>query len=376
LRVAIIGAGFSGLIFSKYLLKSNIDVDLFEEHKFVGMPEHCTGIVSSLTERLIGDEAEKNRLSQYNGLNISGTKEKVYLSTRDPVIKLNRKKLEEDLLYSFIKNGGRDYLSTKVDEISDLSRNRYDAIIIADGVNGFLHKMVGLGFKGRIVYGINQEFCIRSLEDHFTVKFDRVTSNNFFSWYVPLKDKVILGTGVENQRELMSTQYRLKKLYNIDKKEYKTYGGLIISGVNKSLIRKNNIFVIGDAAGMNKPLTGGGLYPNALSAYLTYVLIKKGFNLLESLESSIKFTLALLFKSNHLSIALQRNPEIVDELIDIIKKSGLINDINRNIDYDFHFDIIYKSIRSRNSHKFLYNFFKKDPIKFFKLSKSLIKDIT
>ena len=50
----------------------------------------------------------------------------------------------------------------------------------------------------------------------------------------------------------------------------KAYGGPVILGPPPAsdMLYKNNIVVVGDAGGLTKPLTGGGLFPNALLARL------------------------------------------------------------------------------------------------------------
>ncbi|WP_292320094.1 NAD(P)/FAD-dependent oxidoreductase [Caldisphaera sp.] len=377
MKVAIVGAGFSGLIFSNYLLDANIDVDLYEEHSKVGIPEHCTGIISSLTSKLIGEVSKNNIIKKYTKLKITSFYNSVEIYTKDDIIKLDRVKLENDLLNLFINRGGNAFLNKKIKEINynKILNKNYDAILLSDGINGFIHKKYGLGFQGRTIYGINQEFCINNDEDLFEVRFDNKTSNNFFSWYVPLRDKIIIGTGAENPQMLMNAQNNAIKSFNIKSNPCHTYGGLIISGIKKANIRNGNIIAIGDTIGLTKPLTGGGLFPNSLAAYFSYSLIKKGYNILDSIESSISFVLSMLKKTNNLSMILHKNPTIIEEIIEISKKSNLLESMNRKIDYDFHIDLIRNSLKDKNSYKFLLGFTSSYPISLFKLGIGILKDL-
>ncbi len=374
LKVAVIGAGFAGLIISNYMLMANIDVDLYEEHSKVGIPEHCTGIVSSLTSKLIGDVSKKNIIKKYDGIKINSYENSVKLYTKDPIIKLDRVKLEVDLLNNFIDKGGRVFLKSRIYNLDEINKKNYDGIIISDGINGSLHKKYNLGFSGRLIYGINQEFCIDDYKNDFDVTFDNITSHNFFSWYVPLGNKLIIGTGAEDPKRLIIAQQNAIKYFNIKSKPCNTYGGMIISGINKVNVRNNKIIALGDNIGLTKPLTGGGLFPNSLAAYLTYSLINKGFDILDSLELSINYVLRILKKTNNLSIYLHRNPEIVREIIDISKKSNILEGINGKIDYDLHNDIISKTLKNKNSYKFLFNFMINNPKALFALGDNLLKD--
>ena len=45
--IAIIGAGPIGSYAAYMLAKKGIDVNVYEEHKVIGKPVQCTGIVSS-----------------------------------------------------------------------------------------------------------------------------------------------------------------------------------------------------------------------------------------------------------------------------------------------------------------------------------------
>ncbi len=373
LKVAVIGAGFSGLIFSKYLLKSNIEVDLYEEHDKVGIPEHCTGIVSATTTNLIGQISRKSIVKEFKGVKLLGIKKGIPLITSKPIIKLDRVRLEADLLNDLRDKGGRVFLNKRVKGLSALSN--YDVIILADGINGYLHKSVGIGFHGRRIYGVNQEFCMENNEEYFEVKFDPVTSNNFFSWFVPLGEKIIIGTGAEKMRKLKDAQRNAREYFGIKSKECKTYGGIIISGVDDVKLRTGKIIGVGDAIGLTKPLTGGGLYPNSLSAYLMHKLILKGHNIIESLEAALVFTFGLLHKSKSISLLMQRRPEVIDEIIEIAEKHNIIKQINGRIDYDLHFDLIQKAFESDASTAFVRDFLKKYPLDFFRLAFAVIKDL-
>ncbi|AFZ70395.1 hypothetical protein Calag_0640 [Caldisphaera lagunensis DSM 15908] len=374
MKIAVIGAGFAGLIISNYMLKANIDVDLYEEHSKTGIPEHCTGIVSSLTSKLIGNVSKKNILKEFKGVNIKSYGNSAKLYTKEPIIKLDRVKLENDLLNNFIDKGGKVFLKSRIYNLDDINEKNYDAIIISDGVNGFLHKKYGLGFSGRLIYGINQEFCLDDYKSNFDVVFDNITSHNFFSWYVPLGNKVIVGTGAEDPKRLVIAQQNAIKYFNIKSKPCNTYGGLIISGINKVEFRKNKLIAMGDNIGLTKPLTGGGLFPNSLTAYLAYSLINKGFNILDSLEFSISYVLRILKKTNNLSIYLHKNPEIVRELIEISKRTDILKNLNGEIDYDLHNDIISKTFKNKDSYKFLLYFMANNPKAFFTLGNNLLKD--
>src|SRR2546426_9820232 len=61
--VIVVGAGPAGLYTALLMAEEGLDVLVFEEHPEIGVPTHCTGIVSGETNRLykIPEEVVLNR---------------------------------------------------------------------------------------------------------------------------------------------------------------------------------------------------------------------------------------------------------------------------------------------------------------------------
>ena len=51
--VTIVGAGSSGLRLAKKLAEADIDVNVLEDHPEIGLPEHCSGLISARNNRYI-----------------------------------------------------------------------------------------------------------------------------------------------------------------------------------------------------------------------------------------------------------------------------------------------------------------------------------
>jgi flavin-dependent dehydrogenase len=106
-----------------------------------------------------------------------------------------------------------------------------------------------------------------------------------YGWVFPKKDSLNVGVAVNvstsKESSLKSIYLRFKnelvKKEVIERSEYinTTISGLIpVGGIRNQLV-KNNIVLIGDAAGLCNPITGTGIYNSALSAKITAVTVKK-----------------------------------------------------------------------------------------------------
>ena len=61
-RISVIGAGPAGSYSAYLLAKAGFAVDVFEEHSAVGLPVHCTGIVTSELLKFVHGEFVINRI--------------------------------------------------------------------------------------------------------------------------------------------------------------------------------------------------------------------------------------------------------------------------------------------------------------------------
>ncbi|GBF08544.1 conserved hypothetical protein [Aeropyrum pernix] len=285
-RVAVVGGGFAGLIFAREMASTGLRVDLYEEHGRVGMPEHCTGIVSERTVNTIGREARETIIDSYDSLEIRFRGESLAILDVGTVYRLDRVRLEELLLESLISLGGRVQLGKRVHSVgidgsvkAGGSEARYDAVILADGAHGELHRMLDLGYRGDYYYGLNI-LVPGKRESAILVDFT-LDKGLAFTWDVPTVGSVSVAGA-------MGTLAGVKRFFEVMKpRAFKVYGGRIPAGPPAERLRRGRVYVVGDAGGLVKPLSGGGLYPNAKAAKLAASLIKRGLDVGEALEKSL-----------------------------------------------------------------------------------------
>lgn len=378
MRAAVIGAGYSGLMLSRALARVGANVDLYEEHDRVGFPEHCTGLVSSLTVRLIGPPAEGSRLGEIGSFVISGPTSSVRLRPSEPVVKLDRVRLEEMLLDDAVREGVKYYSESRV-RVSPAgevlpSGRRYDVVVLAEGYLGRLRRALGVGFAGPPVYGVNAEVDDRGNPD-FVARFDGETSYGFFSWRVTLGSYSIVGTASKDPRLLGRLLKSSLERHNVEGRPFKVYGGPIIVGPPPRSVAVGRVVVVGDAAAMNKPLTGGGLYPTALASHALEVMAANGLAPEEAVRRSVLLALREVSRSYHVSRVLHDRPALVDALAAAASRYGIADDLSGSIDYDRHYLLLRRSISMTKAVPASLQVLVQDPYGAARLLASLLEDM-
>ena len=191
--VVIIGAGPAGCYLGYLLAKAGKKVDIFEEHRLVGYPVQCTGIVTSSVLKII-DIPRDVILNQINKIKIIADKEIIF-KLKEPNLILNRAKFDQYLAKKAEIAGAKLYLNhsyknnnKKYVVIND-KKIKFDYLIGADGpLSGVL---TNNNFeKNKLIYGI--QASIKG-------EFEKNTSLIFlkygeFAWLVPIsKNMAILG---------------------------------------------------------------------------------------------------------------------------------------------------------------------------------------
>ena len=287
----IVGGGFSGLV-NSYFAEESI---LYEEHRSVGYPSHCTGLVSTRFVSALGSVSRENIVNKYRSITVNdlGGKELITLRT-EAIYRLDREKLERDLLKESLDKGSKISLRTRILDIEELDReticlaihkldenivtrncfSEEGIILLADGVLGNLSRRYIQRNKRDLLLGA--QVVIESSRSYFDTENIHVFVSDklfprFFGWLVPISEKkAIIGGGFElDSRINIMLKYFLHNLKKIgfigDFSIKRFFGGLITRSLATQHVFER-IVVGGDAAGLTKAFTGGGLYPSLYQA--------------------------------------------------------------------------------------------------------------
>ncbi len=325
-RVAVIGAGFSGLLLSIALVRLGFDVDVYEEHARPGVPPHCTGIISrntlSLIEHIAGPLPGRLIAQKFDGITVCSQGYCRTFKVIGGLLRLDRPGLDRHLALVAARLGVRIRLEARVTEVAPDGRLRvsktvkaYDYAVIAEGAKPRLRAGLGIGCLEEPAYGVNYittlDPCRLGRYEPSTtplVAFESLEGPGYL-WAFRGGPYCIVGMASHSTRDIQRLLGALRGSLK------GAYGGPIYIGhtISPRLVR-GKVVVFGDAACLNKPLSGGGLYPQALAVKRLLDLAKKqgaSQSLARTLSVSVRSVQRGLEASAYLSRLALRRPRLV-----------------------------------------------------------------
>jgi len=271
--VIVVGAGPSGLYCARLLGKS-FKVLVLEEHKEIGSPVQCSGLVSKNLENFV--KIDRGFVEN----EIMGA----ILHSKKSEVKLE-------------KPGGSAYVIDRGKFDRFLAKGLKSKVLLNAGVReikirkGFVSvKTDGKEFRSRMLLGcdgsnsiVRNHFCVRPQEilkgliaikkerddsDFVELWFDKALLPDGFFWRIPRGKSIEYGMLSGNAR------FRdLEGFFNLRLKGCEKRAGLIPTGFQKTYFPRT--LLVGDAAGQVKPWSGGGVVYGLTCAKIAKDVVKK-----------------------------------------------------------------------------------------------------
>jgi len=269
MKVAIIGAGICGLYLAWKLAEKGHSVIVFEKKEKIGK-EVCSGLFS---EKILEFIPQSQKLIQ-NQIEYC----LIHFPRRTLKIKFSRKFLvmshyELDRLVVSLaeKSGAKIILSHNVSK-SDFDRlkNEFDRIIGCDGPNSIVRKSLGLS-EPSYRLGI-QGFISKNDSASFVETWP---TKSGFIWKIPrtgapaTREALASRRGGEIEYGIIEKPAQAKKLFD----EFSKKNNLHLERIELALVpqgliipKNSSITLCGDAAGLTKPWSGGGVVWSLIAA--------------------------------------------------------------------------------------------------------------
>src|SRR5438034_5061192 len=272
----VVGAGPAGLYTALRAAEGGLSVVVLEEHEELGVPTHCSGIVSGETNRLykVPDDVVLSRPSSCLVISPGGR----VAELEDPgeeIAVLDRAGFDRALAASVLEAGGVIRTGCRVDHIRNGKRSvevetshgerlRARALVLACGVTYRFHPLLGSRLPSPILHTAQMELAA-SPADKLEAHAGREVAPSGFAGLVPFRrdDAAYVKTGVvlrggagEYVEEFLARPSIASRLQESPGEPIRRL--MPVAPVTKSYA--DRIVAVGDAAGLTKPVSGGGIF--------------------------------------------------------------------------------------------------------------------
>lgn len=361
--VIIVGGGPAGSLAAKDLAAQGLDVLVLEEHESVGLPQHCTGLISEETLHMSG--VRPDILNTLYGaevvfpdgqtITVESDKPKAKIVSRvDLDVRMAQAAMDAGAVYSFSDKYQTHSVDPGVTVRSTTGSHEARVIIGADGASSAVAMTLGDNRPKEYIRGIQADVrYVMEDQSLFKLFLGNKVAPGFFAWQIPCGSFTRIGLCTSWSAGAPS-EYLSNMLIRMGMQDriMKVYSGKIPIG-RRALIHGDRCLLAGDALGYVKPLSGGGLYP-AFKANKHLVNVLTG-----ALDSDMLFGRDLSEydracnadfgkEMDHMYGYRQRFKRLTDsdfnKCCDIIRKNDLVP-ILKDLDIDYPNEVIKKVVK-------------------------------
>ena len=282
----VVGAGPAGLLAARCLALRGLEVVVLEEHASIGDPVHCTGILAreAFSEFGLSTATVLNELTTARFISPAGH-EVVYRTRMVEAVVVDRAAFDARLADQAVDAGVRLVRDARVTAVSRDERGitvevhgqdprRARACVLACGGRYALHRQLGLDVPSLLLHTAQREVPVSRPGD-VEVHFGSSVAPQGFGWVVPVwrggAPFARIGVMAEDRAPayFAGMVARVAERWGVEfaaRQGFPRQKILPLSRISRTF--GDRLIVVGDAAGLVKPTTGGGIYYSLLSAAL------------------------------------------------------------------------------------------------------------
>jgi digeranylgeranylglycerophospholipid reductase len=367
--VLIVGGGPAGLYAAERLARRGVSTLLCEEHGVVGDPVHCTGVLATESFDMLGlpREATLNPLTTATFVSPAGIR--ISYTTPAPLASvIDRGAFDRALAVRAVAAGAELRIGTRVSGVetgpaavrAQVGEEWVSArlLVLACGANYAFQRRVGLGLPRSYLHTAQRELPARTIGD-VELHFGRDVAPDGFAWAVPVVRPagVCVRVGVMTSRDPVGCYSRMlarvaEPLGVSDLDQPPRQKILPLGAIDRTYADRT--LVIGDAAGLVKPTTGGGIHYSVWSAALAADRLDAAA--LASYERKWRDQLGEEFAEQRSlrDLVTRLSDQEIDTLFDLARTDGIMPIVRKTAQFNHHRHLIRALLRHPPARKILF----------------------
>jgi digeranylgeranylglycerophospholipid reductase len=380
LDVVIIGGGPGGMAVARSLASLGRSVTVLEEHDSVGTPVHCTGVLAADAINTLNLPAESvlNPLATVKFVAPSGHSFEYTTATTEAVV-IDRAVFDEamgrraELAGATVLRGHRVTAIDQADHEVRITLASGEvmsarAAVLACGANYTFQRRLGFGMPSTFLQSAQLELPADQPGD-VEMHFGSEIAPKGFAWAVPVKRTYGNFVRIGVMADADAGEYFSRMLARVRERWSVAVPDTLsprrrmlpLGGVRRSYA--DRVLAVGDAAGLVKPTTGGGIYYSIVSGEIAATVLNAALasNDLSAaalreyerrwkarFQGEFNAQLAMRF------VAHRMRDTDIDALFDLAKTDGILPLVRQTARFNQHRDFILALLRHQPARRALF----------------------